>query len=101
MFDIYQNNQLITQLHSQKRLYNAGGMPMTEAGIDAGLFRDLYVSLGEPLDETAWSVRLYYKPFIRWIWLGALFMAAGGLLAATDRRYRMTLKSEQTQAVTA
>ncbi|MDQ1362487.1 MAG: cytochrome c-type biosis protein CcmF, partial [Pseudomonadota bacterium] len=101
VFAIYQNGELIAQLHSQKRLYNAGGMPMTEAGIDAGLFRDLYVSLGEPLDETAWSVRLYYKPFIRWIWLGALFMAAGGLLAAMDRRYRMTLKPEQADTVTA
>jgi cytochrome c-type biogenesis protein CcmF len=101
VFAVTRDNQLVTQLHSQKRNYNAGGMPMTEAGIDAGLFRDLYVSLGEPLDQSAWSVRLYYKPFIRWIWLGALFMAAGGLLAATDRRYRMALKSEQTQAVTA
>ncbi|MCW8854433.1 MAG: heme lyase CcmF/NrfE family subunit [Gammaproteobacteria bacterium] len=95
---LYQGKE-IANLHSQKRLYNAGGMPMTEAGIDAGLFRDLYVSLGEPLDDKgAWSVRLYYKPFIRWIWLGALFMAFGGLLAATDRRYRMTVKAEQQSA---
>ncbi|MDH5472663.1 MAG: heme lyase CcmF/NrfE family subunit [Gammaproteobacteria bacterium] len=94
----YQGKE-IARLHTQKRLYNAGGMPMTEAGIDAGLFRDLYVSLGEPLDNKgAWSVRLYYKPFIRWIWLGALFMAFGGLLAATDRRYRMTVKAEQQSA---
>ncbi len=63
---------------------------MTEAGIDAGLTRDLFVALGEPLgNDGAWSVRLYYKPFLRWIWLGALFMAAGGILAATDRRYRL------------
>ena len=105
VFAVYQANILLTELHSQKRTYNAGGMPMTEAGIDAGLFRDLYVSLGEPLEGSAengaWSVRLYHKPFIRWIWLGAIFMAAGGLLAATDRRYRMTLKAEQTDAVTA
>ncbi|MDH5766627.1 MAG: c-type cytochrome biogenesis protein CcmF, partial [Gammaproteobacteria bacterium] len=86
----------VAQLYTQKRLYNAGGMPMTEAGIDAGLFRDLYVSLGEPLDDQgAWSVRLYYKPFVRWIWLGALFMGFGGLLAATDRRYRQMVKAEQ------
>ena len=101
VFVVHYDNKLLTELHSQKRLYNAGGMPMTEAAIDPGIFRDLYVSLGEPLDETAWSVRLYHKPFIRWIWLGAIFMALGGLLAATDRRYRMTLKSEQTQTVTA
>ncbi|MBI3186890.1 MAG: heme lyase CcmF/NrfE family subunit, partial [Gammaproteobacteria bacterium] len=105
VFVVRQDQKMLTELHSQKRLYNAGGMPMTEAGIDAGFFRDLYVSLGEPLEGTAesgaWSVRLYHKPFIRWIWLGALFMAAGGLLAATDRRYRMTIKSEQTSTVTA
>ena len=95
---MYQGKE-IANLHSQKRLYNAGGMPMTEAGIDAGLFRDLYVSLGEPLDNLgSWSVRLYYKPFIRWIWLGTIFMAFGGLLAATDRRYRMTVKTEQQSA---
>ena len=100
VFVVHYDNKLLTELHSQKRLYNAGGMPMTEPGIDPGFFRDLYVSLGEPLDDTAWSVRIYHKPIIRWIWLGAIFMALGGLLAATDRRYRMTLKSEQTQAAT-
>ncbi len=62
---------------------------MTEAAIDPGLTRDIYVSLGEPLDDTgAWAVRLYHKPFVRWIWLGALFMTAGGFLAAGDRRDR-------------
>ena len=93
-------NQEVAQLFSQKRRYNAGGMPMTEAGIDAGLFRDLYVSLGEPLGDTgAWSVRLYHKPFIRWIWLGCIFMGLGGLLAATDRRYRMAVKEEKQSSV--
>lgn len=75
-------------LHSQKRIYNVRDMAMTEAGIDGNLFRDLYVSLGEPLGNGRWSLRLYHKPFVRWIWLGALFMAFGGLLAVTDRRYR-------------
>ena len=71
---------------------------MTEAGIDPGVFRDLYVSLGEPLNnQGAWSVRLYHKPFIRWIWMGSLFMALGGLLSATDRRYRMKTKSASLQ----
>jgi len=97
---MYQNEQ-ITRLHSQKRLYNAGGMPMTEAGIDAGFWRDLYVSLGEDLDgKGAWSVRLYHKPFIRWIWLGALIMSFGGLLAATDKRYRKSIKKQQSQTAT-
>jgi len=90
-FTVLQNGEQLTQLHSQKRVYNAGGMPMTEAGIDAGFWRDLYVSL-------AWSVRLYHKPFIRWIWLGALIMAFGGLLAATDKRYRKSVKAAQPQS---
>jgi len=63
---------------------------MTEAGIEAGLMRDLYVSLGEPLDDgRSWGLRLYLKPFIRWIWLGALLIAIGGLIAGFDRRYRL------------
>jgi len=62
---------------------------MTEAGIDASLARDLFVALGEPLENgRAWSIRIQTKPFIRWIWLGTIFMALGGLLAAMDRRYR-------------
>ena len=66
-------------------------MPMTEAAIDPGLTRDIYVSLGDPLggNDGAWSVRVYYKPFVDWIWFGALMMAVGGVLAAADRRYRI------------
>jgi len=80
---------LIGQLHPEKRRYVVSGNPMTEAGIHAGLWRDLYVSLGEPIGEgDAWAVRLHVKPFIRWLWLGGLLMAIGGLLAVTDRRYR-------------
>ena len=75
-------------LKPEKRAYGAGSQPMTEAAIDAGLTRDLYVSLGEPLGGNAWAVRIYYKPFIRFIWLGCLFMAVGGLLGAMDKRYR-------------
>jgi cytochrome c-type biogenesis protein CcmF len=70
-------------------VYTTQGMPMTEAGIDAGLFRDLFVALGDELDGGAWAVRLYHKPFVRWIWLGALIMGLGGILAASDRRYRV------------
>ncbi len=82
--------QLVTVLSPEKRRYAQGGQIMTEAAIDPGLTRDLYVSLGEPLDNqgTAWAVRIYHKPFVRFIWLGALMMMAGGLLAAADRRYR-------------
>ncbi|MDX1610153.1 MAG: cytochrome c-type biogenesis CcmF C-terminal domain-containing protein, partial [Halofilum sp. (in: g-proteobacteria)] len=79
----------VARLQPEKRFYASGGRPMTEAGIDPGLTRDLYVSLGEPLDGSgAWSLRLNVKPLVRWIWLGAALMAAGGLVAAGDRRYR-------------
>ena len=75
---------------------------MTEAAIDAGFLRDLFVSLGEPLDESgeAWAVRIYHKPFIRWIWLGAIFMLFGGLTAAADRRYRGKLPVRPTAQTT-
>jgi cytochrome c-type biogenesis protein CcmF len=79
----------IAELEPQKREYLVQKMPMTEAAIDAGLFRDLFVAIGEPLgDDGAWSLRIYYKSFIRWIWLGAVFMAVGGLCATCDKRYR-------------
>ncbi len=85
----------VAKLEPQKRIYQVRKMPMTEAAIDAGLFRDLFVAIGEPLGEQgAWSMRVYYKSFIRWIWLGALFMAAGGLIAACDRRYKMSSVSK-------
>jgi len=79
----------IALLHPEKRTYRVQTRPMTEAGIDAGLFRDIYVSLGESLDGGDWALRLYYKPMVRWIWLGGLLMGFGGLLAASDPRYRM------------
>jgi cytochrome c-type biogenesis protein CcmF len=75
-------------LRPEKRLYHVTNMPMTEADMDSGLTRDLYVSLGEPVGEGAWIVRVYHKPFIDWIWGGCFMMAFGGLLALTDRRYR-------------
>jgi len=81
-------------LFPEKRTYPVQTMPMTEAAIDAGLARDLFIALGEPLDkEGAWAVRIYYKPFIRWIWLGAIIMAIGGLFGASDRRYRRLARS--------
>ncbi|MFZ5524592.1 MAG: heme lyase CcmF/NrfE family subunit [Pseudomonadota bacterium] len=94
---VSRNGKLVTELFPQKRRYNASGMPMTEAAIDTGLFRDLYVSLGEqiPGTRTAWAVRVYYKPFVDWIWAGCVLMALGGVLAISDRRYR--IKSRKTQ----
>ena len=94
---VLRDGKQITTLHSQKRMYPVRGMPMTEAGIDAGLFRDLYFSLGEALDNKDWSVRIYHRPFVRWIWLGGLFMVVGGLLAAFDRRYRLSVRRQAAQ----
>jgi cytochrome c-type biogenesis protein CcmF len=82
------SGDLVATLHPEKRVYFSSNNPMTEAGIDAGLFRDLYIALGEPLSDGAWAVRIQVKPFVRWIWLGTIFMAIGGLLAISDRRYR-------------
>jgi cytochrome c-type biogenesis protein CcmF len=76
-------------MQPEKRNYQASGQTMTEADIDTGLFRDLYVSLGEPVDDNAWGVRVYHKPFVDWIWGGCVLMALGGLLALSDRRYRL------------
>jgi cytochrome c-type biogenesis protein CcmF len=91
----------VATLRSQKRVYLVQQNPMTEAAIDPGLTRDLYVALGDPLDGGAWSVRLYHKPFIRWIWLGALIMGLGGVLAASDRRYRLLSRRRASESATA
>ncbi|WP_109079999.1 heme lyase CcmF/NrfE family subunit [Aggregatibacter aphrophilus] len=88
--DITRHGKSEATLFAEKRLYTVSKMPMTEAAIDWGFTRDLYVALGEKLDNNAWALRLYYKPFIRWIWLGGLFMALGGLLCMFDRRYRFS-----------
>ncbi len=88
VINVFKDGKKIVQLKPQKRRYKSGGNIMTEAAIDPGFFRDLYVALGEPLEGGAWSMRVYSKPLVRWIWLGALLMAAGGLLALGDKRYR-------------
>jgi cytochrome c-type biogenesis protein CcmF len=96
-FELSKNGKMQRMLHPEKRSYDSSSMPMTEAAIDAGLTRDVYVSLGEALDgdkeNGAWAVRVYYKPFVDWIWGGCLLMALGGLLAAGDRRYRLKVKA--------
>ncbi|EOC0011310.1 heme lyase CcmF/NrfE family subunit [Cronobacter turicensis] len=81
-------------LRAEKRAYNSNGVVMTEAAIDGGLTRDLYAALGEALDDGSWAVRLYYKPFVRWIWYGGLLMALGGLLCMLDPRYRLKKAQE-------
>jgi cytochrome c-type biogenesis protein CcmF len=91
------DGEIVAELSPQKRVYRVQTMPMTEAGIDAGLFRDLFVAIGEPLgEEGAWSLRVYYKAFIRWIWMGGVFMAFGGMLGAMDKRYRLLNKKTVT-----
>ncbi|MBS3896332.1 heme lyase CcmF/NrfE family subunit [Silanimonas sp.] len=87
---VSRDGELVATLHPEKRHYKAGGQVMTEASYDPGIFRDVYVALGDPLDanRTEWAVRLYVKPFIRWIWIGALLMAIGSFVVAFDRRFR-------------
>ncbi len=91
-FLLSRNGKLEATMYPEKRSYFSSTMPMTEAAIDAGLTRDVYVSLGEELEDKAWAVRVYYKPFVDWIWGGCLLMALGGVLAMSDKRYRMKLK---------
>ena len=85
---ISSGERAVTTLYPEKRTYLAGGQLMTEAAIHSNLWRDLYVALGEPIGDEAWAVRIYYKPGIGWLWIGALFLGLGGFIAASDRRYR-------------
>ncbi|HEX6834907.1 MAG TPA: cytochrome c-type biogenesis CcmF C-terminal domain-containing protein, partial [Rudaea sp.] len=94
---VLRDDHVIAELHPQKRAYSGGGNIQTKAAIDPGLFRDIYVALGEPLDATsgAWAVRVYVKPFVRWIWLGGLMMMIGGFTAACDRRFRARVAADR------
>ena len=96
---VFEDERQIAVLHPEKRLYTVQQSVMTEAGIDAGLTRDLFVALGEPLEQGAWAVRVHIKPFVRWIWLGALLMAFGGFLAAADKRYRLKVRTRVRDAL--
>ena len=93
---VSKDNQLVATMYPEKRVYRVQRSPMTEAAIDAGITRDLFIALGEPRGaDGAWSLRQYVKPFIRWIWFGTIVLALGGLLAATDRRYRLAGKKNK------
>ena len=93
---VSRNGRFIAELHPEKRRYHARQeQVMTEAGIDAGLMRDIYVALGEPLQGSAWAVRVHYKPMVRWIWLGGALIALGGLLAVMDKRYRLPERAKK------
>jgi cytochrome c-type biogenesis protein CcmF len=97
--NVLEDGKEITVLHPEKRLYTVQRSMMTEAGIDAGFTRDLYVALGEPLENGAWAVRVHVKPFVRWIWFGGLITALGGVLAALDKRYRVKVRSRVRDAL--
>ncbi|MDH5546343.1 MAG: heme lyase CcmF/NrfE family subunit [Gammaproteobacteria bacterium] len=95
---VFRDNAQVTVMHPEKRFYNVQQQVMTEAAIDTGLVRDLYVSLGEPISRGAWSVRVYEKPFVDWIWGGCALMGLGGILAISDKRYRLVSRKEKEEA---
>lgn len=100
--ELSREGRILRSLHPEKRTYQSSTMPMTEAAIDSGLTRDVYVSLGERLEDgpnPAWAMRVYHKPFITWIWGGCLLMALGGAMAALDRRYRRKVNASADKAV--
>ena len=97
--EVLENGSPLTVLHPQKRTYD-GGQIQTESSIDAGLMRDLYVALGEPLDHGAWALRIYVKPFVRWMWGGGVLMMIGGFVAASDRRFRLRHQANSRQQTT-
>ena len=95
---VRRNGKEISRLRPQKRRYFSGGNVMTEADIDVGFFRDIYVALGEELDNGDWAIRIHFKPLVRWIWFGALFMAIGGAIAISDRRYKLRKKKTKKES---
>ncbi len=98
LITVMKDGEFLREMKPQKRRYLATGSTMTEVALDVSLFRDLYVAMGEPLTETAWAMRVHLKPFVRWIWLGALMMAFGAVLAVADKRYRKAIKQESPAA---
>jgi cytochrome c-type biogenesis protein CcmF len=98
---ISKSGKQVAVVHPQKRIYRVQRMPMTEAGIANDWNRHLLVSMGDPLGDDAWSVRLQYKPMVRFIWMGAFVMAFGGLVAMLDRRYRQRVMANEPKAAAA
>ncbi|TDF39513.1 heme lyase CcmF/NrfE family subunit [Alteromonadaceae bacterium M269] len=93
--NVYRNGKLKSEISTEKRFYPVQRNVMTEAGIDAGLTRDLYVAIGEQFANGDWALRVYVKPFVRWIWAGAFLMAIGGMLSIADKRYRMAKRAKE------
>ncbi|MGO2075832.1 MAG: heme lyase CcmF/NrfE family subunit, partial [Pseudoalteromonas sp.] len=96
---VLKNDKLVTVLHAEKRRYDIGMQFMTEAAIDAGFTRDLYLALGEQLSHGAWSLRIYHKPYVRWMWIGGILISLAGFLVLGDKRYRTKLKTRQERDV--
>ncbi|MGI2261671.1 heme lyase CcmF/NrfE family subunit [Shewanella sp. GXUN23E] len=93
--EVYDDGEFLTLLKPDRRQYNVRTMDMTEAGIDWGLTRDLYVTMGDPVSATEFAVRLNYKPYVRWIWIGSIFMMIGGIFSASDKRYRVRQSAKE------
>jgi cytochrome c-type biogenesis protein CcmF len=98
---VMKGDRQVSMLYPEKRLYKVKNQLMTEAGIDAGITRDLFVAMGEPLEGDAWAIRVHIKPFVRWVWGGGLMMMFGGLLAASDKRYRLKARQRKTAPLNA
>ena len=92
--EVFEGDDFVALLKPERRTYMVQTMGMTEAAIDPGLTRDVYLALGDPLGDGAWAIRVHIKPFVRWIWLGAIFMGLGGLIAMMDKRYRQRRKQK-------
>ncbi len=98
-FTVRRDNEVVATLQAQKRRYLASGQVMTEAAIDGGMFRDIFIAMGEPLEQgRSWAIRLHYKPFVRWIWGGAIAMGLGGFITLADRRYRRQRQRDSVSA---
>ena len=99
--EVSRNGRAVTTLYPEKRVYPVQAMPTTEAALDYGVLRDIYLVIGDPQENGGWAVRGYWKPFANWIWLGSILMAAGGLLSLSDRRWRVASGARRAQAVAA
>lgn len=97
---VARNGRTVATLHPEKRIYPVQAMPTTEAAIDNGILRDIYLVIGDPQADGGWAVRIYVKPFANWIWAGAMLMALGGAISLSDRRYRVAAGARRAPAAT-
>ena len=98
--EVARNGRLVATLHPEKRVYPVQAMPTTEAAIDNGIFRDIYLVIGDAQADGGWAIRTYIKPFANWIWAGSLLMALGGIISLSDRRYRVAAGARRSPAKT-